>query len=164
MSGPDPKTLRLEFPLGRARIFIHVFFALLASPFLFMLARILLADPGGGSRGMGLAIFGAGLGVMGAGHVLVIWMLRRRPSAIEAGPEALVLYRGRETCSIPWADVAGLDQALVRAVPMHVVIFKDGKSFPFGLGERSQEMAREIARRAGLDWIEEPFRARARSA
>lgn len=163
MDGSDAKILRLEFPLGRARIFIHVFFALLASPFLIMLARILLADPGGDSRGTGLAVFGAGLAVMGAAHAVVIAMLRRRPSAIEAGPEALVLYRGGESCLIPWADVAGLDQALVRTVPMHVVIFRDGKSFPFGLGARSQEMAREIARRAGLDWIEEPFRARARS-
>jgi hypothetical protein len=58
------------------------------------------------------------------------------------------------------ADVTALDQWLVRRVPTHVVVLSDRRPVAFGVGAKAQEVARPIARAAGLIWIQEPFRAR----
>jgi hypothetical protein len=100
------------------------------------------------------------LAVVAIGFVIALALVARRPSALVVRQDALVLVYGGTPRIFAWETVAALDQGLVRRVPTHVVVFSDRRSVAFGVGAKAQEVARQIARAAGLIWIQEPFRAR----
>ena len=122
-----------------------------------MVARILFTAHSEASRGPGLVIFGTFLGLIAAAFLLTVVILGRRPTAMEARDSGLALFYGKRETTVPWTEVLGLTQVIIRGMATHVVRFRDGRSIPFGLGEKPQTFARQIASRAGLTWINEPF-------
>jgi len=157
------ETPRLEFPIRRAKLFLQIFFAILAMPVLYWLFRCwFLYNNSDGDRDIALILYGIFLAMIAAGYWLGMFLLGRRPTAMEARESGLVLFCGRREAAVPWTEVAGLTQVIIRGMATHVVRFRDGRSVPFGLGEKPQGFARQIAQRAGLTWITDPFIAERR--
>lgn len=155
-------TARLDFPVRSGKIFAALFFGILGVPALWMFLRILLTADFEASRGPGLVIFGIFLAMIAGGFLLTMVILGGRPTAMEARESGLVLFYGRREAAVAWTEVVGLTQVIIRGMATHVVRFRDGRSVPFGLGEKPQSFARWIARHAGLIWITEPFIAERR--
>jgi hypothetical protein len=155
---------RLDFPVGSARVFLYVFFGVLAALLAFWFFRVMSAPVfPGTSRGPFLVIFAVFAAIVGLGFLVALLLLRRRPTAMVVAENALVLHYGSRPVTVGWPAVSGLDQHLLRGLPTHVVFLAGGGQVAFGVGAKAQELARHIARQAGLTWIDEPFIARRKS-
>jgi hypothetical protein len=155
-----PRALRVDFPGGPGRTFAWLFFPVLAAPFLVLFLQVLRSPADAPSRSFGLAVFAAFLALIAAGLVLTLRILRRKPTALEVREKGLVLFRGSRAETVGWSEVRGLNLVVFGIVPTHVVLFEGGRRLlPIGSGERARELSREIARRADLRWVEEPFTA-----
>jgi len=152
---------RIDFPVRAAKRFVLIAFGALAALPLYALYRVASApDTDGTARAVGFGFAGVLLALVAIGFVVALAVVARRPSALCVRQDGLVLVHGGVPRLFDWEKVAALEQGLVRRVPAHVVVFSDRRAVAFGMGAKAQEVARQIARAAGLIWIQEPFRAR----
>lgn len=156
----DRPALRIEFPRSPGRRFALFFLPLMAASFLLLLIQMLRSPAEGPGRAAGLAVCVAGAALFAAASVAALRSLKRRPTALEAGEKALLLFFGSRADAVEWGDVKGVEQIIVGMTPTYAVMMKGRKKVAFGSDDRALELARQIVRRAGLRWIHEPFTAR----
>jgi hypothetical protein len=150
---------RLDFPVRTAKIFLYVFFALLALLLLVPIRNVLTTpgfatDP---SARLVLSFCSVLLLLVAIGLLVGLTIVGRRPRSLTVHEKALVLNSRSGIRVIPWSQIVALKQVIRGRTPNHAIVFDDGRLLIFGLGSRAQEIARHIAQAANLSWTNEPF-------
>jgi hypothetical protein len=113
----------------------------------------------GESRRLFAVILGVFVTIIVLGFSVAWWILGRYPRAFVVRERGVVLEHGSRSRAVSFDQLTGLEERDDDGTPMFVLRVADGSEIAFGRNRDSEAAAADLAKRAGLEWAEQPFKA-----
>lgn len=157
------EVFRLPFAVEWARRFALMVFGgltLMVTVWATLMLRSTVFTFEGESRGLFRAILVVFVTIIVLGFSVTWGILARYPRAFVVRERGVVLDHGSRSRTVSFDEITGIEQRDLDGTPTFVVLVKDGSEIAFGTDRDSEKAATALVKHAGLEWTEEPFRAK----
>jgi len=157
------EVFRLPFAVAWARRFALMVFGgltLMVTVWATAMLRSTVFSFEGESRGLFTGILVVFATIIVLGFSVTWWILSRYPRAFVVRERGVVLDHGSRSRTVSFDEIAGIAQRDLDGTPTFVVLVTDGSEIAFGTDRDSEAAATALVKHAGLEWTEEPFRAK----